>query len=137
MKPLEKIALFVCLLLSVLDFVAGGKQQAEVNAVAHEQAGSAAHAEKECIPTTTVLYGEFQRCRLNGRWTSYRIDGIEYEPGRLTPSGTVLAVTEEHVHIRDDQGNDTFIYPRYETSEKERNPGTDKPSALMPPEPTK
>ena len=118
MKPLEKIALFACLLLSALNFFAGGKKELQTAGPVIEQTRILSAQGDEYIPTTTVLYGEFQRSRLNGSWKSYRIDGIEYEPGRLTPSGTVLAVTEQHVHIRDDQGNDTFIYPRHDPPEQ-------------------
>jgi hypothetical protein len=118
MSVLEKVALFACLLLSALNFIGGGNPKTGLDATGTEVAKPREGREVEFkAPTTTVLYGHFQRCRVNGKWTSFRIDGIEYVPGQLTDAGTVLAVTDDHVHIRDDFGNDTFIYEQHEVYE--------------------
>jgi hypothetical protein len=127
MKPLEKVALFACLLFSGLQFFSGGKNH-QVESSAGGSAASAIPAKEDVfIPETTVLYGTFQRMRVNGNWKSYRVDGIEYIPGQMTTAGTVLAVTDNHVHIRDDRGNDTFIYQQHDVWDPEPDKSIPRP----------
>lgn len=114
MNWLERAALFLCLIMA-------GMGAFKSPAVVAGDAGQGSSGSKPVIEAvaslvasvtkTEVLYADFRFARLNGNYLYLEADGIQYAVGHMTTAGTVLAVSEGHVHIRDDVGNDTFIYP--------------------------
>lgn len=115
MNWLERAALILCLVLAGMG--AFKKVPAPVVIAADPQRSNdsdvvAVVVEDRPDPVTVVTYGRFQYSNMYRRdGLKLYINGIEYKLGQMTNAGTVLSVTENSVHIRDDEGNDTFIYP--------------------------
>lgn len=117
MKPLERIALVACLLVSILNLLSGGKETVR-EVPAKDPAGEnnpltatpAGEPEKDRI---AVTYGRFRYYEKNGAIIRLFVDDIEYSIGMQTTAGTVLSVNRKSVHVMDRDGNSTFIYPSY------------------------
>jgi len=114
MKPLERIALFLCLLFTGLQLFGGGGGEGNAKegpAVAMQAPALSAKEPEE--PLVQVTYGRFRYHEKNGNVERVNVDGIDYWPGQQTTAGVVLAVASRSVHIMDGRGRSTFIYPDY------------------------
>lgn len=110
MNFLERAALFLCLIFSVVSFFSKGDVPQSAGAAPPDpaKAGSVQRDGGKVV----VLYGKFRYADVPGNdFFHLSVDGIEYKPGQMTTAGTVLSATADHIHIRDNLGNDTFIYP--------------------------
>ena len=113
MNVFERAALFFCVLFSALSFFGKGNVPQTANASETSSKGEVVKASIVTPGTVTVLYGRFQVADVpSNNFFSLRVDGVDYRVGSMTSAGTVLSVTAQGVHIRDNKGNDTFIYPR-------------------------
>ncbi len=111
MNLLERAALFACLIISIIGLVK--PQQIEAVQV------SAEHTQKEVFKkvaepkkaSITVLYGRFRGYESNGSVRHLMVDDIGYQIGQRTTGGVVLSMSMQQIHIMDELGNTTFIYP--------------------------
>ena len=112
MKPLEKVALFACLLLSALNFFGGDGVEEDASDGLVPVDDSAVHVEfEEYTPWVPVEHGRFSYHLYNGRLINLAVDGVAYRVGQQTEHGTVLAVSPAQIHIMDAKGNSMFLYP--------------------------
>ena len=109
MKTLEKVALFLCLLFSGLQFFSKSNAPPKQTGSMEQQEA----VNKATAGHVDVNYGRFRFFEHNGEIRPVTVDGIEYFKGQLTSAGVVLAVSKNSVHILSDQGKSTFIYPDY------------------------
>lgn len=119
MNKIQQVALYACLAMSILSAISVRKvsKQVPVSPVASVDGSGAPQVVIKEPPRVSVLYGQFRYGRSTSRGLfDLRIDGIEYSVGDYTPSGVVVAVNEDQVHMIDDDGNTTFIYPSYTTT---------------------
>ncbi|MDF7809632.1 hypothetical protein P4E94_19495, partial [Pontiellaceae bacterium B12219] len=115
MNLLERIALFACLLFSIISVFRTPKVEAFQEVSSSSSSDNfiveQKKVSKEENPAVNVLYGRFRYYELNGDVVRLFVDGIEYKQGQLTTAGTVLSANKDGVHIMDETGANTFIYP--------------------------
>jgi len=111
MNVYERVALFAAVMFSAMGFFGKDNPPAAVAEYAPAPVISSVPAVSAVVPAIEVSYGQFRYVELNGRVRSLKVDGIEYEKGDLTPSGSVVGLGRGFVHIMDDKGNQLFLYP--------------------------
>jgi len=117
MNFLERAALFLCLIFSIVGFFSKGDVRQSAGAAQPDPSKQTESVYRDG-GKVVVLYGKFRYADVPGNnFFHLSVDGIEYKPGQMTASGTVLSATADHIHIRDNLGNDTFIYPLHDAYE--------------------
>lgn len=123
MNVIEKVALYACLLVSIMGYFGGRKgavkdvsSSVEVESVQSvgDSEGAFVANEERYFAGVRVRYGRFRTTEVRDKFelrSHYLVDGIEYKLGDQTPDGVVLAANAEQVHIMSAEGVSTFIYP--------------------------
>ncbi|QBG46540.1 hypothetical protein EGM51_03695 [Verrucomicrobia bacterium S94] len=113
MNKFEKAALYACLLLGIIGVFRSPKIEAVQSESSESVPSEATVSAEPERPRVNVLYGKFRYHESNGQIKRLFVDGIPYQTGQQTTAGTVLSVKRDQVHIMDELGNTTFIYPDY------------------------
>jgi hypothetical protein len=115
MNVLERVALFACLLISLVGLFRKPKVELQQTAsVPHAVASKDDKAPEvnRVDPPVMVRFGKFKYLSVNGKYKYLEVNRIPYEIGAIREEGVVVGVSKDYVHLYDAKsGSTTFIYP--------------------------